>query len=183
MTDVIYDEMNGRADVIVSHDGLCKAYDDPQADGYSTGFAAAIFRDGWWSGGCSPIMEREVVQRLIEQQNAYIDANDFDGRLSWDGDVLVLSVKDDDDIRSEPTPDGYNVGFGWTWTPVDYAECDEVIGDAPRIVQARFTFPQSLLDKYGEDDLIASVQARLDEFYPGDGDCYVTPHVEVAVVQ
>lgn len=193
MTDVIYDEMNGRAEVVVSHDGLAKSYADPNASGYSTGYAAVLFRDGWWSGGCSPIMEREVVERLVTDQNAYADAflaenpghDDAVGRLEWDGDVLVCKYGEPDEwVRSEPTPDGYDVGFGWTWVPVDYAECDVIVGDAPRIVQARFTFPQSLIDKYGEDDLIASVQARLDEFYPGDGsEPYVTPHVEVAVVQ
>lgn len=184
----VYGNVNGDAEVIVSGDWLSHGYDNPPREGYKIGYTATIFRDGWFPFGCTPFMTREVVDRLVADQNAIADAEPTSGvgHLVWEGDTLVYQDGDnpEDWIRSGPTPEGYRVGFGWTWCVVGYDECDEVVGDAPRTVTIRLTYPQRYIDSHGLDDVAETFEARLDEVYPGvepNDEVFSPGHIEVTV--
>lgn len=103
-----------------------------------------------WNGFVCPFFTRDEIDRYT----AHVEASDPDnmyGRVSWDGDTLLLTeptyadppkpgengIDYDPDYQPEridPTPDGlYALGaFGWTWSvcppdvdPEDILDADE----------------------------------------------------------
>lgn len=74
-----------------------------------------------WNGFAVPAFSRATAALLVEREND-VDHGPEDDTLSWDGDVLVVTMPqaDGEQVRIAPDEDGYysTRELGWSWDVV-----------------------------------------------------------------
>jgi hypothetical protein len=80
-----------------------------------------------WNGWATPAFERSEIERILAWLARTNAGHDEADTFAWDGDVLLRTSTDGDDVfieRIEADRDGrYGLGaFSWTWSEVDSEE-------------------------------------------------------------
>lgn len=116
---------------VISGEWLLTEPVDPNAMTYTEGYVGEVVDR--WSGGVVFLATREVVEAIVAAQDRMNTQVPESEVLTWDGDVLVNTYPEDDDVRRvEPDADGrYLIGW-WTWYEVEAAEVTGMIRGAHR---------------------------------------------------
>lgn len=137
---------------------------------YVCGYEAAALRDPW-SGGANPLVSKRVAEAIVADQGDGLE------RLRWDGDAIVLTDEDGADVsRVEPDRLGlYDVGFGWSWSVVERAECGVIVrDDGTRAADGEAFADLSYRDQHARITAALRQQPGLDvESWDTGGGCIV----------
>jgi hypothetical protein len=117
----------GRRSVWVSGDWLYR--DDTFR--YTVAYAAEVDDRERWNGIDCPHVTREVAEAIVVDQTAAFAAADdgeYHDALRWDGDVIVVTLGDEEVERVAADERGlYAVSFGWVWVALEDTDEDELV--------------------------------------------------------